>query len=296
MSAMSQAEVSVGAARARPPFSRHFHLLRYVATHDPLACLLVGLFVVIAVLGPAIAPHSQTDVLLTDRLQGPSGEYWLGTDQYGRDLLSRILGAVRIAGEAVLIVVLIGGGAGTLLGLAAGGFGGTTDLIISRATEIIQSFPIVLLAIAIVAIVGPSLLHAMIAVGIGTIPDFVRVSRSVAIQLRGREFVEAAHSMGASEVRILRKEILPNMTGALVVIASFDAAQAVMYEATLSFLGLGVQPPQPSLGSMLSEAKSYLNLQPWYALVVGIALALVILGLNLLGDTLSDYYTLGGKR
>jgi peptide/nickel transport system permease protein len=205
------------------------------------------------------------------------------------------LGAARVAGEASLIVLLIGGIVGTILGSLAGGFGGPVDLLISRLTEIVQGFPIILLAIAIVAVTGPSLAHAMIAVGIGSIPDFVRVSRSIAIQLRTREFVEAARSMGASEVRILWSEVLPNMAGALIVIGSFNAAQAVMYEATLSFLGLGVQPPEPSYGGMLSEAKAYLNIQPWYAIVVGIALAAFILGLNLLGDAFSDYYHRGGR-
>ena len=299
MSAISR----VGAPRRRQPLafespprrSRRLRLLRHLAIRDPLACALVAFFVIAAALGPLIAPHSAINVDLSARLQGPNAaRFLLGTDQYGRDLLSRILWAARVAGEAALIVLLIGGGAGTLLGIAAGGFGGAVDLVISRLTEIVQGFPIILLAIAIVAITGPSLLHAMIAVGIGSIPDFARIARSITIQLRGREFVEAARSLGASEVRILWREILPNMVGALVVIASFDAAQAVMYEATLSFLGLGVQPPQPSLGGMLSEAKAYLNIQPWYALIVGVALALVILGLNLLGDTFSDYYARGG--
>jgi ABC-type dipeptide/oligopeptide/nickel transport system permease subunit len=297
MSAISRAEgprpTRSLAAEGAPGRSHRFRLFRYLAIRDPLACALVAVFVIAAVLGPLIAPHSSIAVDLSARLQPPNARFLLGTDQYGRDLLSRILWAARIAGEAVLIVLLIGGAAGTFLGIAAGGFGGAADLAISRITEIVQGFPIILLAIAIVAITGPSLLHAMIAVGIGSIPDFARVARSITIQLRGREFVEAARSLGASEVRILWREILPNMVGALVVIASFDGAQAVMYEATLSFLGLGVQPPQPSLGGMLSEAKAYLNLQPWYALVVGVALALVILGLNLLGDTFGDYYARG---
>jgi peptide/nickel transport system permease protein len=299
MSAISPPEDVVAAA---PPVSepvirrrRRVRLLRFLIARDPLACVLVSLFLLAAVLGPFIAPHSQTSVNLFERLQGPSSQYVLGTDQYGRDLLSRILGAARVAGEASLIVLLIGGIIGTILGSLAGGFGGPVDLLISRLTEIVQGFPIILLAIAIVAVTGPSLAHAMIAVGIGSIPDFVRVSRSIAIQLRTREFVEAARSMGASEVRILWSEVLPNMAGALIVIGSFNAAQAVMYEATLSFLGLGVQPPEPSYGGMLSEAKAYLNIQPWYAIVVGIALAAFILGLNLLGDAFSDYYHRGGR-
>ena len=155
-------------------------------------------------------------------------------------------------------MVGVGGIAGTILGSVGGLFGGAVDAVVSRVIEVVQGFPIVLLAIAVVAIAGPSLTNAMLAVAVGAIPDFARVARSVAIQLRTREFVEAARSIGASEPWILGREILPNMLGSLVVIATFDGAQAVMYEAALSFLGLGVQPPAPSFGGMLSEAKEYL--------------------------------------
>jgi peptide/nickel transport system permease protein len=288
-----EAQPAIVAARGRP--GRRFRMLRYLIGRDPVACFLVTLFLLAAALGPLAAPHSPTDVSLPDRLRGPGLPYLLGTDEFGRDLLSRILGAARVAAEASLIVIVIGGVIGTLLGMLAGGFGGLVDLIISRFIEIVQGFPIILLAIAIVAVTGPSLAHAMIAVGIGSIPDFVRVSRSIAIQLRTREFVEAARSVGASEVRILWSEVLPNVAGPLIVIGSFNAAQAVMYEAALSYLGLGVQPPQPSFGGMLSDAKAYLYTQPWYAVVAGVALAAFILGLNLLGDALSDYFNQGGR-
>jgi peptide/nickel transport system permease protein len=270
-------------------------MLRYLLRRDPVACVLVFIFLLAALIGPYVAPHSMTSTDLTAVLEGPSAKHLLGTDQYGRDIFSRLLGAARVALEAVLIVVAIGGIVGTLLGGIAGTLGGAFDAFISRALEVVQGFPMVLLAIAIVAISGPSLTHAMIAVGIASIPDFARVSRSIALQLRGREFVEAARSLGASEGRILGSEILPNMVGALLVIATFDGAQAVMWEAALSFLGLGVQPPEPSFGGMLSDAKSYLAIQPWYAIVAGIALAIVILGLNLLGDALNDYYDRRGR-
>jgi peptide/nickel transport system permease protein len=281
-----------GAARPR---GRRLRIVRYLVHRDPLACFLVLVLLLAAAVGPYLVPHSQTATDLAAQLKGPSSGHLLGTDQYGRDLLSRLVGAARVAGEAVLIVVAIGGIVGTTLGGLAGTLGGGVDAVISRATEIVQGFPIILLAIAIVAIAGPSLTHAMLAVGIGAIPDFVRVSRSVAIQLRAREFVEAARSIGATELQILRGEILPNMIGALLVIASFDGAQAIMYESALSFLGLGVQPPEPSFGGMLSDAKSYLAIQPYFALVAGVALAAMILGLNLLGDALNDYYERGGR-
>src|SRR5690606_32588804 len=146
-------------------------------------------------------------------LQGPSGVHWLGTDPLGRDVFSRLLGAARVAGEAFVIVVLIGGIAGTALGLFAGGRGGLVDLVVSRVIEILQGFPTILVAIVLVALLSPSLAHAMVAVGIASIPDFARVSRSVAIKLRDREFIQAARGLGASEARILWSEVLPNMAG-----------------------------------------------------------------------------------
>jgi peptide/nickel transport system permease protein len=161
---------------------------------------------------------------------------------------------------------------------------------VSRVTEIMQGFPTILLAIVIVALLNPSLTNAMIAVGIAAIPDFARVSRSVAIQLRDREFIEAARGLGMGEFRILWSEVLPNMVGPLIIIASFDGAQAILWEASLSFLGLGVQPPEPSFGSMLREAQSFLAIHPFLAVVVGLAVSGFILGLNLLGDALGDYY------
>jgi peptide/nickel transport system permease protein len=210
-------------------------------------------------------------------------------------VLSRLLGSAGVAAEAFLIVVLIGGIVGTLLGTLAGGLGGFLDLVVSRVTEVVQGFPTVLVAIVIVALLGPSLVNAMVAVGIAAIPDFARVSRGVAIQLRDREFVQAARGLGAGELRILRTEILPGMIGPLIVVASFDGAQAVMWEAALSFLGLGVQPPAPSFGSMLREAQQYLSIQPQLAIVTGIAVSAVILGLNLFGDAISDYFDGDGR-
>jgi peptide/nickel transport system permease protein len=274
---------------------RRLDVVRFLLRRAPLACLLVSVFVICAVFGPWLEPHDPNSIDLLDRLQGSSGAHLLGTDPFGRDVLSRLIDAARVAAEAALIVVVIGGLIGTVLGLLAGGLGGTIDLVISRVIEVVQGFPVVLLAIGIVAILGPSLVNAMLAAGIGAIPDFARISRGVALQLRRREFVEAARSAGASELRILRTDVLPNLLGSLIVITSFDAAQAVMYESALSFLGLGVQAPVASYGVMLSEAKGYLGDQPLYAVYTGVALALVILGLNLIGDALSDYFDRGSE-
>lgn len=274
---------------------RRFELLRFLLRRGPVACVLVTAFLIFALFGQWLEPYNPNAIDLLSRLQGSSWQHWLGTDEYGRDILSRLIAAARIAAEAALIVVVIGGVIGTVFGLIAGGIGGAVDMVISRVIEMIQSFPVVLLAIALVAILGPSLFNAMLAAGIGAIPDFARISRGIALQLRQREFVEAARSAGASEMRILRTDVFPNLLGALIVITSFDAAQAVMYESALSFLGLGVQPPQASYGVMLSESTAYLNQAAYYAIYTGIALALVILGLNLIGDTLSDYFDRGSR-
>ncbi len=271
-------------------------MLHYLIRRHPVALALVSLFVFVAVFGPSLAPRSMTDTDLSAALRSPGGEHLLGTDSLGRDVLSRLLGAARVAAQAFLIVVVIGGLVGTTIGTLAGGVGGWLDLVISRVVEVVQGFPTILVAIVIVALLRPSLTNAMTAVGIAAIPDFARVSRSVAIQLRDREFIQAARGIGAGELRILWSEVLPNMVGPLIVIASFDGALAVMWEAALSFLGLGVQPPAPSFGSMLREAQGYLSIQPWLAVVSGIAVSLVILGLNLLGDALSDYYDRAGAR
>jgi peptide/nickel transport system permease protein len=251
---------------------------------------LVSIFVLVALFGPPLAPKSMTETNLSAALQNPSATYLLGTDMLGRDVLSRVLGATRVAGQSFLIVVLIGGIFGTALGILAGGLGGLLDLVVSRVVEVLQGFPTVLVAIVIVALTRPSLTNAMIAVGLAAIPDFARVARGIAIQLREREFVQAARGLGAGEVRILWSEILPMTVGPLLVIASFDGAQAVLWEAALSFLGLGVQPPAPSFGSMLREAQDYLVIHPWLAVVTGFSVATIILGLNLLGDGLSDYF------
>jgi len=280
------------ATQARP---RRQGLFGYLLRRSPLALVLVGVFTFAAIFGPWLAPHSMTDTNLSAALQAPSATYWLGTDPLGRDVLSRLLGSAQVAAQAFIIVVLIGGVFGTALGLLAGGLGGWLDLVVSRLVEVLQGFPTILVAIVIVALFDPSLTNAMIAVGLAAIPDFARVSRSVAIQLRDREFIQAARGLGASEVRILWSEVLPNMVGPLIVIASFDGAQAVLWEASLSFLGMGVQPPAPSFGSMLREAQGYLVIQPLFAAIVGVAVSAVILGLNLMGDAISDYLDRGGK-
>ena len=201
---------------------------------------------------------------MADRLQRPSPTYPLGTDEFGRDLLSRLLFGARIAVQAGLIAVGIAMVGGVLIGLVAGYFGGRVDYALSRLVEGMQAFPVVLLAIVITAILGPSVRHAMIAIGIATIPDFARITRGVVLPTKEQQFVEASRVMGSSHARTLRRAILPSCLPALTVLLSFSIANAILYESGLSFLGLGAQPPQPSWGTMLSSAKSYMFDDPWY--------------------------------
>lgn len=266
-------------------------LVWYLIRSCPLALAVVVVFVVCAIFGPYIVSNSSVVGFdLTARLTGPSLSHLLGTDEYGRDILARVVVSTKTAAIAFLVVVGIAGLIGATLGALVGEMGGLLDLVVSRIIELVQGFPVVLLALGIVTIMGPTEFHALIAIGIGTIPDFFRIARGSAVELRDREFVLAARTVGVRKWRLFYSEMLPNMVGALVVVATFDGAQAILYDATLSFLGLGVQPPAPSFGTMISEAKTYLVVEPMYLVAVGACLAVILLALNRLGDSLSDYF------
>jgi peptide/nickel transport system permease protein len=267
-------------------------VLRYLWRRNPLACVLVTLFVLSASVGASVVSHNSVyTVNLTSTLARPSLSHILGTDAYGRDILARVIVSCRVAVLAFVLVVGIAGITGTTLGALAGERGGLPDLVASRLIELVQGFPFVLLALGLVAILGPSEVHALIAIGIATIPDFFRIARSSAVELRDREFVLAARSVGVKRWRLFYSEILPNMAGSLVIVATFDGAQAIIAEATLSFLGLGAQPPQPSFGTMISDAEFYMVEDPLYLVMVAVCLALVVIGLNMLGDSLSDFFS-----
>ena len=281
----------IGAA-ATPRRARGAAMLRFLWRRNPVACVLVAATVLSATVGASVVSHQSVyTVNLLETLSPPSLSHLLGTDAYGRDVLARVIVSTRVAMLAFVLVVGIAGTVGTLVGSLAGERGGWLDMGASRFVELIQGFPFVLLALGIVAILGPSEVHALVAIGIATIPDFFRISRGAAVELRDREFVLAARAAGVRRFRLFYSEILPNMLGSLVIVATFDGAQAIIAEATLSFLGLGAQPPQPSFGTMISDAKEYMVRQPLYLLMVAICLALVVLGLNMLGDTLSDYFS-----
>ena len=259
--------------------------------------LIVGFFALVALIGPRVAPYSPTRQT-RDRFQPPylatfdpaptGAVFWLGSDEFGRDILSRLLHGAGISFQVGVIAVGISGALGVLLGLVAGYRGGWVDGVTSLVMDIIFAFPTILLAIAIMAMLGSSLVNVMLAIAIVNTPTFMRVVRGSVLTVRRTPYVEAAIALGASTPRILARHVFPNITAPLIVHASLNFAFAVLAEASLAFLGLGNKPPSPSWGSMVSSSYGFLQQAPWAALVPGLAIALTVLGFNLLGDGLRD--------
>ena len=259
--------------------------------------LIVGFFALVALVGPRVAPYSPTRQT-RDRFQppylttfepAPTGTvFWLGSDEFGRDILSRLLHGAGISFQVGVIAVGISGALGVLLGLVSGYRGGWVDGVVSLVMDIIFAFPTILLAIAIMAMLGSSLVNVMLAIAIVNTPTFMRVVRGSVLTVRRTPYVEAAAALGASTPRILARHVFPNVTAPLIVHASLNFAFAVLAEASLAFLGLGNKPPSPSWGSMVSSSYGFLQQAPWAALFPGLAIALTVLGFNLLGDGLRD--------
>ncbi|HEY3061040.1 MAG TPA: ABC transporter permease [Chloroflexota bacterium] len=250
--------------------------------------VLVVLFTLVAIGGPRVAPYGFSEQHSRERMQPPGGAYVLGTDEFGRDIFSRLLYGAGISFQVGVISVGISGLAGVLLGLAAGYRGGWVDAILSLLMDVVFAFPAILLAIAIIAMLGSSLPNVMLAIGIVNTPTFMRVVRGSTLSLRRTSYVEAAVSLGASTVRVLARHVFPNLAAPLIVLASLNFAFAVLAEASLAFLGLGNKPPSPSWGSMVSSSYGFLEIAPWAALFPGAAIALTVLGFNLLGDGVRD--------
>jgi peptide/nickel transport system permease protein len=250
--------------------------------------IIIGILFLIAIFAPYIAPHDPYQQNILFRYQEPSTKHWLGTDEMGRDILSRIIYGSRISLMVGLISISLALLMGVPLGLMAGYYGGYIDMIIMRFMDILLAFPAILLAIAIVAILGPNLQNAMIAIAIINIPRFSRVVRSSAISLKESEFINAARVLGAGDLRIFLFHLLPNAMAPLIVQTTLSIATAILEAAALSFLGLGAQPPSPEWGAMLSDARSALQKAPWLATFPGIAIIFGVLGFNLLGDGLRD--------
>jgi peptide/nickel transport system permease protein len=256
--------------------------------------MIIGGFIVLAWLltaafAPIIAPFDPIKVNVIDSLQPPSATHWLGTDDLGRDVFSRVLWGSRISLSVGLISVSIGLLVGTSLGLAAGYLGGKFDLIIMRGIDALLAFPALILAIAITSALGPQIQNAMIAIGIVAIPAYARLTRGQVLAVRAREFIVAARTIGCSPLRIVMRHIFPNVMNALIVQATLSTAFAILAEAALSFLGLGPQPPYPSWGQDINYSQRYLpNLKWWMSVGPGVAIFTAVFAFNFLGDALRD--------
>lgn len=250
--------------------------------------VLIAVFAAIAIFAPRIAPEGFDDENLAGRLRPPSAQHWFGTDELGRDVLSRVIYGARISMTVGLVAVAGALVSGSLLGITAGYVGGSVEGAIMRVMDVMLAFPAVILAIGIVAMRGPGLNNTILAVSIVNIPVYARVARASTLSVKEHEYVTAARALGARSWRILLRAILPNAASPLVVQATLGVAGAILEAAALGFLGLGAQPPAPEWGVMLSDAYKYLLTAFWAALAPGAAIAIVVLSFNLAGDGLHD--------
>lgn len=250
--------------------------------------VIILIIIISAIFAPYIAPYDPTKQNILARYKAPSAKYLLGTDELGRDILSRLIYGARYSLLIGVITISLALIFGLLLGVIAGYYGGLADLIIMRFIDIMLAFPYILLAIVIVAILGPALQNAMIAISIVNIPRFARIIRSSVLLIKESEYVQGAKAIGATDLRIILKHILPNSMAPIIVQSTLSIASAILSAAGLSFLGLGAQPPTPEWGAMLSDARSALQLAPWVVTFPGLAIMLNVLGFNLLGDGLRD--------
>lgn len=258
---------------------------------DKLA--MVGFFFVVvfmltAILAPVISPHDPARQKILNQLDPPSKEHLLGLDEYGRDVLSRVIWGGRVSLTVGLSSVLLGLLVGLPLGAISAYLGGWFDEAVMRVVDVLLAFPTLLLALTVIAALGPGTNNVVLAIGIAMIPFFARLARSQTLELRELEFVDAARALGNSKAQVIWKHVLPNIIGPIVVSATIQLAFAIRTEAGISFLGLGVSPPTPTWGNMISEGRNYLQFAPWVATSAGTAIMLVILAFNLFGDALRD--------
>lgn len=253
-----------------------------------LAMVLVLAQVILSVFAPLLAPYDPVAQAVEARMAPPGADYWLGTDKLGRDVLSRIIHGYRsslgIAFSAVAIALLLGGS----MGIWAGYKGGWIDRVVMRFADVLFAFPIILLAIAVIAVLGTNTMATVIAIAVVYAPIFARLLRAPTLVLRSADYVHAARSFGAGDLRIIVHHIMPNLMSVILVQTSLSLSMAILLEASLSFLGIGAQPPAPSLGRMLSDGRDYMFMAPWASIFSGLAILLASLGFNLLGDGLRD--------
>ncbi len=271
------------------PTPRQQLLRRIVRSRSALigGGIIVSLMMV-SLVGPALAPYDPLAPSLRDRLQMPGLQHWLGADALGRDILSRLLHGSRLSLLTGVMVGLLSLAAGVPVGVIAGYFGGRADNLLMRAMDVLLAFPATLLAIGIVGVLGPGLGNVLIAVAIVTVPAFARVARVATLRTIELPFVDAGRCLGGSNLWIILRHVLPNIVSPLIVLFSLRIAVAILTASSLSFLGLGAQPPEPEWGAMLSDGRNYLRTAPHVATIPGLAIMLVVLGFNLLGDGLRD--------
>ena len=274
---------------AAPPRARPTFAARFLRTPIAVAgAVIVGGYLLAAGAAPLLAPVDPLAMASQALLAPPGGPHPFGTDQFGRDVLSRLLYGARVSLAVSFASVLMALAVGGAAGVAAGYFGGALDGVLMRSMDVIFAFPAVLLAIAIMAAAGTAVWTIVAAIGVVYTPQFARISRASALTVRGLEYVDAASALGAGTGRILRSHILPNIAAPLIVQTSLSLSLAILTESALSFLGLGTQPPTPSWGNMLAESRRFMALASWTAVFPGAAIALIVLGFNLIGDGLRD--------
>lgn len=287
--AKNSVEIPVITAEAEmtPPWKEAF--LSFYKNRLALAGLgIVIFFIILACIAPLIAPYSYKDQILANRMLAPSSKHWFGTDDFGRDIFSRVLYGARISLWVGFFSVLGSVVVGTFLGIVAGYYGRWVDAIISRIFDIMLAFPSILLAIAVVSILGPSLQNALIAIAVINIPNFGRLVRSRVLSVKQEEYIMAARAVGMRDTRILLRHILPNSISPVIVQATLAIATAIIEAAALGFLGMGAQAPTPEWGKMLADSKNYITQAPWTLFFPGLAIMLTVLGFNLMGDGLRD--------
>jgi len=252
--------------------------------------LIVAFFILIAALSPLLAPYDPLEQHLETVLQKPSGQYWLGTDELGRDILSRVLWGAKTSLVIGLMAVLIGGTVGVTSGAISGYYGGLLDVILMRIMDTIMAFPTLLLSLLIVTIIGVGLEGAVISVGLASIPRFARLTRGSVLSVKEKEYVEAARVIGQNRLKILTKHILPNCLAPIVVLSTLTVGNSILIVSGLGFLGLGAKPGAAEWGVMLSNARGFLRSAPHVAMFPGLAIAFTVLGFNLFGDGIRDVF------
>ncbi len=283
---MSGRAIEVAPLAARPPGVGR--VLRRTTAKVGLA--ITVLFLLLTVAAPLVAPYDPFDQDLSSALSPPVIGHWFGTDQYGRDMLSRVLYGTRTALLAVVVADGLALAAGCTMGLVGGFLGGRADAVVMRVVDVLLAFPYLLLALIIVAALGPGLTNSMIAIGIVYTPQYARLIRGQVLAVRQADYVRAARAVGAGRLRIMLRHVLPNSVTPIMVMATLQAGSVIVETAGLSFLGLGAQPPSPDWGALLADGQSYFLTAWWIATFPGLAIFVVVVGFNLLGDALRDHF------